>query len=473
MSSPDHPHFLRSSSGGQDVSAHAVLVVLCGVSFTSNAIISLVAPIVPLRFEVIGVSHIWQGLVFSMYPAAMLVSTPWAVRAMHCCGRISVLLFGLVMQGLACVAFGYADALTGGTGKNVSAAVTVYMLSRFACGAGSACANNAIFSVTTDRFPDCLGKIVGLNEVINGVAFTVGPPLGMWLYMRYSFETCFLLAGLSILVFTPVALSLWPAQRNFVQKEDEEGSLFDVLTKSLVVPAGSLLLGTTVFGLVEPLLALYLRDEVGANPSIIGLMFAIFALAYAVFGPVMGCIADEVGALEVCCIGCLSTGLTLVLLFGPLSGSMAKGSLARMAYQALALVLLGGTTAAQLIPSLSAMKDGVQDEPNSTERVVAWFNMAIQFGLAAGPVLGAVLSRPLGFEWTNLSCGVGITAYGAAAVAFAFRTAQPPQVERVYTSCSLIASPILTPRPSECDLLSDFAPSGAQTPRLDYGAVSA
>jgi len=439
MATPHQLPFVTSNSDGQQVTARSVLVVLCCVSFTSNVIISMVAPILPLRFELIGVSHMWQGLVFSMYPGAMLVSTPWVLRAMSCCGRVVVLLFGLVLQGLACVAFGYADAVTGGAGQNVSAAVAVYMLSRFACGAGSACANNAIFSVATDRFPDSLGKVMGLNEVINGVAFTIGPLVGLWLYTKYSFETCFLLAGLSVLVFAPVALSLWPAQRNSARRAEEEGSLLGVLKKALAVPAGGLLLGTTVFGVVEPLLALYLRDEVGAKPGTIGLMFAVFALAYATIGPVMGCIADLFGAMQLCCVGCLSTGLTLALLFGPLSGSMAKGSLARMAYQALALVLLGGTTAAQLIPSLSAMKDGVQDEPNSTERVVAWFNMAIQLGLAAGPVLGAALSGALGFEWASLGCGAGVAAYGAAAVAFAFGPGRRRAPAR--TECSFLGTP--------------------------------
>lgn len=35
-----------------------------------------------------------------------------------------------------------------------------------------------VFSMAADSFPDDLGKIMGINEVIIGLGFTVGPPIG-------------------------------------------------------------------------------------------------------------------------------------------------------------------------------------------------------------------------------------------------------------------------------------------------------
>lgn len=141
--------------------AGLVIFVLLGVAFTSNVIISLIAPFLPQHFMKIGVSQVWCGAMFSANPLATLFCSPLVVKAMQRFGRIHVLTLGLIVQGVTCLTFGYADDLTGGPGVNISAALTVYLASRLGCGAGSALCNNAIFAMAADRFEDRLGLVVG------------------------------------------------------------------------------------------------------------------------------------------------------------------------------------------------------------------------------------------------------------------------------------------------------------------------
>lgn len=437
------------------VPAWRVLAVLCGVAFTSNVIISLIAPILPQHYERIGVSQIWCGIMFSAFPVAMLACSPLVVAAMARFGRVPVLFFGLLLQGITSITFGYADQLTGGVGADPAAALVVYTLSRLACGAGGACANNAIFAIAADRFPDSLSKVMGLNEVVIGAGFSLGPPIGTALVLTYGFDVCFLIAASSIFAFAPFTLLL---RQPMLEEEDESvgpiqsGKLSEVLTPGLLVAAGCLLLGTGVFGVVEPILSLYLQDEVGVHPVSIGVIFGILSLAYSAAGPLMGAVADHVGALKVCSLGGVVAGLVMVLLMGPEAGLLPKGSSARITYEIAALVLLGFAQAATLIPSLPAMKAGVPSGlPNSTDRIVACFNMFMQLGLAVGPMIGTAVNSILGFELSVALYGAAVATYGVGAAAFAMRSERHADVSMQSPSLLLTGisiSPFSTPKVS-------------------------
>jgi len=436
----------------RQLAAWRVLTALCGVAFTSNVIISLIAPILPPHFEMLGISQIWCGVMFSCFPTAMLLASPLAIRAMARYGRPPVLFAGLVLQGVTSISFGYADELTGGSGAHVEAALAVYTLSRLLCGAGGACANNAIFSMAADRFPDTLGKVMGLNEVVIGAGFSLGPPIGTALLLKYGFNIVFLTSGLAILIFAPFTLTLWqprrPGDRSSAANELElaRGGLTEVLTPGLLCGGLCLLLGTGVFGVVEPILGLYLRDEVGVGPAASGGIFAVFAFAYSLAGPLAGAMADRLGALRVCAAGSLAAGAIMAALLGPTASFLQKGSTARISYEIVVLVILGIAQAATLIPSLPAMKDSVTLKSESaTERVVAWFNMFMQLGLVIGPLLGCALRDAFGFEVACAAFGVLVALYGAAALAFACRGRAPHSAE-LHTPTHLVTGVMFSPK---------------------------
>uniref|UniRef100_A0A7S1QWW6 Major facilitator superfamily (MFS) profile domain-containing protein n=1 Tax=Alexandrium catenella TaxID=2925 RepID=A0A7S1QWW6_ALECA len=370
-----------------------------------------------------------------------MVCSPLAVKAMSRYGRAPVLFFGLLVQGITSITFGYADELTGGEGVDRGSALVVYTLSRLACGAGAACANNAVFSIAADRFPDSLASVMGLNEVVIGAGFSLGPPIGTMLNLRYGFNIVFLISGSAVLIFAPVSLLCWQPHPRSGSSEDAAredstgcGSFREVLTPGLLCAGFSLLLGTGTFGIVEPILGLYLSHEVGVSPAGVGVVFCIFAVAYSLAGPLAGWLADRLGALRVCACGSLGAGLVCLVLLGPTARWLAKGTPERISYEVAALVVLGIFQAATLIPSLPAMKDSVPLSSSTlsssgvTERVVAWFNIFMQTGLVIAPLLGTALRDGIGFEATVAIFGSGVAVYGAAALSFACRRGKQPLV---------------------------------------------
>lgn len=350
---------------------------------------------------------------------------------------------GLILQSVASVVFGYADDLTGGHGVNPNAALAVYTLSRLACGAGAAFANTAIFSLAVERFggrgeKDKLGEVNGWNEVAIGAGFCVGPPVGTMLYLAGGFGFPFLIASVVMLAFAPCAFLL--RQRASLLSEyakQVECSLLSVLKPGLLVPAGSVFLGTAIFGIVEPLLSLYLENEVGIKADSIGTVFAAFSVAYAASAPVVGMLADRVGALRICSLGTMLGGLTMALLLGRTAGTFEKGTNARITYEVAVLVMLGSTQAATLIPTLSAMGQGLgcgADIPGAQDCISAWFLIFLNLGLSIGPLAGTALVQCLGFEDAVSLCGVPIAAYGAFALLYDLGRGRNPTQEDWQTS---------------------------------------
>lgn len=404
--------------------AWLVLFVLSGVAFTGNALISLIGPFLPQHFGEIGVSQIWSGVIFSGFPVAMLICSPIAMSAMGRFGRVNVLICGLVLQGISSFAFGFADTATGGVGANPQAALAIYVSSRLVCGFGGALANNAIFSISVDRFPDALGRVMSLNEVLIGVGFSVGPPIGTVLYLQGGFGFPFYAAGCAVLMFAPFALMLRgqaPAGGGAGGGGGEAVGLFAVLTPSLLSPAVSLFFATSVFGVVNSNLALYLQNEVGVSEAGIGNMFSALAVSYAVNGMLIGGpVLDRVGAPRICAAGGCFAGVALAVGLGLEAGSFPRGSHARMVYLVAVLAILGLAQAMTLVPSLPAMHSSLPSAPGpgATEAVVAWFNIFLQLGLAVSPVVGTAMTGALGFERTMTICGGVIAAYGALALCY-------------------------------------------------------
>ena len=395
--------------------ATLLLATLFMVSFTGNINISLMAPFLPQHFRSLGLSQLWCGVMFSGYSLTNMVCSSLAVICIQRWGRVFVLFTGLVLQGMTSLTFGYADelgSLCPGTAVEgaLRNSLIIYTASRLIAGMGGAFANTVVYAMAADRFPDALGKVMGANEVVIGMGFTLGPPIGMMLFELGGFPMPFMVSGLALLAFSPwvVPLRLWEKPRSSSSGSSSKSSrlgLFTVLTKNMVLVAGSLLAGSLIFASVEPTLSLYLQ-QVGMDPAKIAVVFTVLAAAYSLFGPVAGAIADLYGPSRLVLIGAMMSGLIMMLLLGPDVDLIlpARSSSTRFVYEVLAMALLGTAQACILIPSLPAMKAAApQQSQEATELVIAWFNMTLQLGFVTGPILGSALFEAAGFEMQVLN----------------------------------------------------------------------
>lgn len=411
-----------------------VVSLLFSVSFTSNVVISLLYPFAPVHLAGQGYGPGFVGMIFSIYSWAMLFSTPLSAALVVRFGRSKMLCLGILILSLFSAAFGYAEEISLGSRWIMS---SIYVASRVFSGLGAALTNLSVFSMATDTCKDDLGKVMGANEVVIGLGFTVGPPIGSVLYVNFGFGPAFLIAAAAVMLSLPLAL--WEAvtrQRyqdmqlsddlNETASEEGEDIGFSrvarVLTLRAVLGGVLTLCGTFVFGVMEPNLAQHLHDAAGLSQPAVGLVFAFFSAAYSLSGVPLGWVADSCGHFGVCTIGVLMSGAVMLLLGLPIweqvSGATGVAiETVVMVKDVTLLGMLGCAQAALLVPTLPAIKGGVKyHDPATTEMVVTLFNSFQQLGLAIGPLAGAALVTVSSYETSLAVTGLCLTLVGVVCV---------------------------------------------------------
>jgi len=346
-----------------------------------------------------------------------------------------MLCLGIVMLSLFSSAFGYAEQLSMGRRVLMS---SIYVASRVLSGLAAALTNLAVFSMATDTCHDDLGKVMGANEVIIGLGFTVGPPIGSLLYVNFGFGQAFLLAAAAVMLSLPLALyeAVSRDRHNADAKPSDGGDDavadleeplgFERVSRVFTLRAvlGGLLCfsGTFVFGVMEPNLAQHLHQAAGMSQPAVGLVFAFFSAAYSVSGVPLGWLADSKGHFGVCTCGVLLSGVIMALLGVPIWGQVAAATGAEletvvMVKDVVLLGMLGSAQAALLVPTLPAIKGGVKyDDPATTEMVVTLFNCFQQLGLAIGPLAGAAIVTYSSYETSLAVTGVWLMGMGVVCV---------------------------------------------------------
>lgn len=138
-------------------------------------------------------------------------------------------------------------------------------------------------------------------------------------------------------------------------------------------------------GILLPLLSPFAK-RLGASETLIGLIFAGFALSRGIFSPLIGRISDRYGRKNIMYLG---LGLFCVLSVGYIMVS----SLALLAF----LWFLQGAASAMVTPIAQSYLGDIT--PNGKEgRIMNLFYLGQFGGIAIGPVLGGYLSETFSFN---------------------------------------------------------------------------
>jgi len=389
------------------------VVAMCLIAFLSNMTISMLAPFLPQHIRNLDLDERWSGIVFSFYPIAVIVTTPVANTLVARHGRLLLIGLGLQVQAISAVVFGLmGDSLA------------IMLLSRFLQGCGASASNLGIFALIADLFEDSLGQVMGLNELSIGAGFSLGPLIGSLLFDLGGFSMPFIICGAlltSLAAMMPVLCGLSEGATTTDQIVNESTSagsgsalerLWRICTYRLLAPAGLMLFGTVVWGVIDSgFYTVHSQHDLRLDQTAVGINLAAASGAYALLGPCVGCIADKIGyGVTMTAGGSISAGALLLL--GPVGkpacaalgqalqiGDVGDGL--RRWWEFTILVVLGCGQAGMLIPSLGAMKSTVPPgDTSSTEACICLFNSFQQ----AGSVLGPWLSSALGTKF-NLGSG--------------------------------------------------------------------
>jgi len=460
-----------------------VIAMMTSVSFSSNITISLVLPFLPQEINALGLpGQLLTGFIFAIFPFMILVLSPLCNLLAKRLGRVFLLYAGVPLQTVTVVVFGLSKMAC----KNPKGVIGMFLVSRGLQGFGAAMANLAIFAIVAETFPNSLGKVMGLNEVIIGIGFMTGPVLGSLLYTSGGFSLPFLAAsGLLALSFPFVILyhrlhnkrrltitsyhhigssgdrgAAVGAEENLVDftsgEEKQNGMSFldqvwGVLTWRVMVTAAVLLLGTGAFGWVETILSLHLQDDLNVKDKYIGVIFAVINVTYSGFGPFVGALADTCGYKPIMVGGLMLSGLSFVLL-GPAATKVGDeaGLQAQRYWEVALLGLFGAFQSLCMIPTLPAMKESVGGklDQHTVNTIVMIFNQFQNTGLMFSPPVSGALSPAIGWEYTMAIYGSVCLGVGIFASAVFWTYGGVPEEEAVYEPVSPYAStePLLVPR---------------------------
>jgi len=439
--------------------------VLFAITFAMYASVTIINPVISTAMADAGLSSISAAIVLSVYPFSMMLSMPLVSTAIHKFGRLSMALLGTVILAVATVPLGSAYYIGD---QQSDAVITVYILMRIVAGFGGSLAEVAAYSMAMDMFAADVGKVSGVNEVIVGGAFLIGPSLGVLLVGAYGTPMAFVVWGLSISVPVPFLVYLIMNHRWFLKfsdvaaapREDSPLKTQDVETgvgdeKTVGKPRGEIdvsvaalwarvvntrtalaytlnMISTMGSIILLAFMPGHLRDYGFLTEFQIGLTVSLVAVFFTVSGFPMGWLIDTdrwnphlLNNIGMVAAGvCLAVvGLPLARLFGPGPHPHAHTGptydYGDYMKDVAALVSYGCCMAAIFVPILVVLK---RSSPNrdarATEATVALYTFTESIAMGIAPLIGTPLVNYLTFYGTMMVLGFAHLVIGTVSLIY-------------------------------------------------------
>lgn len=134
------------------------------------------------------------------------------------------------------------------------------------------------------------------------------------------------------------------------------------------------------FGIIIPVLPFY-AENIGANPTELGLLMAVYSLLQLIFAPMWGGISDRIGRKPVMMIGI--AGLAISFFIMAISTKLWMLFVAR---------IVGGFLSAANMPTAMAYVADITT-PENRGKGMGIIGMAIGFGFVFGPAIGGIFSK--------------------------------------------------------------------------------
>ena len=282
--------------------SRAVAVALVSfAAFTDLVAYSIAVPVLPDLSRRFGASPTMIGLLFASFGLTLLgVSIPIGSVSDRI-GRKGPMVGGLIVLMLSTVLFAFADSLPW------------LFAARLAQGAADAVTWVVGFALIADLYgPAERGRVMGF--VMSGTSFglMIGPSLGGWLYetggMRLPFLTVAGLAAAAAIGF----LWLRPPETHAAREAVPLRQLLRV--RAVAICALTVVVAASTAAMLEPAVSLWLSSDLNLNPSRVGVVFGVAAVAATALHPVFGRLADRWGGRRLTMIGLVVTALMMPLL---------------------------------------------------------------------------------------------------------------------------------------------------------------
>ncbi|ETT85684.1 tetracycline resistance MFS efflux pump [Viridibacillus sp. FSL R5-0477] len=211
------------------------LILLMFNMFITMSAVGLIIPVMPTYLKLFGAAGQVLGFLIAIIAFAQFLFSPIAGNLSDKIGRKKLIVFGLILNGIAQISFGLSTELW------------MLFVCRFLTGVGSAFIVPPIMAYVADITTiDERGKAMGLIGAAISLGFMIGPGIGGFL-SNVSLHFPFYFAGSASIIAGVLSLILLPATTPIIQNVVKGDNIFKQLTRSFHASYFVLLIVVFVF----------------------------------------------------------------------------------------------------------------------------------------------------------------------------------------------------------------------------------
>ncbi len=347
-------------------------LLAAGFIFLSGSMIN--TPL-PKYILFLGGSGSMAGFVTGLFALSSCLLRPIFGRLLDNVGRLPVLLFGILLNTVIVIAYTMTDT------------ISVLLVLRFLHGIALSSYSTAFGTITADLTPkDRIVEGYGYYSILQTVANSVGPVLGLGLVVTGNYQILFLLAaGVSSLGFASACLIRYERRRKLAQKESPSrqpdgsgqkkvGGFF--VKRALAIMLTALFMAMT-FGVVLTFISPLAAARGIGN---IGIYFTFNAITVFLMRLFLGRLTNRLGTVRL-----------ILTAFVFLLASMAVLSVAESIPVFVIGAVLNGLGYGGLLPLLNSMAVRASS-PDRKGAANATFYIGIDVGAGLGSVIGGLLA---------------------------------------------------------------------------------
>ena len=376
-----------------------LLLLASAMVFFDVVFFSAIAPLLPDYVAELGLSKAQAGVLSASYAAGtLLFSLPAGLLAARAGPRRTV-IGGLLLLGVASVAFGFAHEFL------------LLDAARFTQGiAGALIWSGALTWLVTTASPERRGAVIGtaLGTAVAGALF--GPALGA-LAAEIGTELVFS-AVLAVAAVIAFAASRLP-EAQAPERQDLREVVETMVSRPIVLATAFVAIPSVMFGAVEVLVPLQIDDLGGGHVLIAGGFIAGAALE-AVLAPIAGRYSDRVGRRTPFMVGLSICAVAMA--------AVALGQSLGVVMTGLILTSLGGGIC--FTPALTMLSEMAESSRLHQGFAAGLSNMA----WAAGQVVGGLAGGGVASVAGNAAPSLAIIALLLGTVFYSFHALAPPAI---------------------------------------------
>ena len=347
-------------------------------------------PVIAFYAQFRGADVFWTGVIVGLYSAVHAPANLLFGRLVDRRGRRLPLTLGLLWDAASLVLYTFA------------ATPLLLGLARVSHGLGGGLIGPSTMSLASDSAaPARKGRAMALYGISIATAVVIGTGIATPIHTRFGYDALFFLLAAVLAVAAVVSLTIRePAPRGSSARLDLPRLLRNLRREEPLAGYAAIFSLHVILGTFVTLVPLFLKDDLGYAPAVVGMSFFTFAVASLIFHYAGGVLADRRGSSVPALAGLVVIGTAMVLI--PVSADLLS---------LLLTMLLFGLGHGLVFPASSALVTRGSD-PDQVGTMTGVFYAILVLGVAIGaPATAAVAAaygNGVGLQVSALAAIVGI-----------------------------------------------------------------